>query len=243
MRSSIPRIIVNAIPFTKMLYVARIRNVFAISALVLVPLTPVMYLRLFGMNIVHGLAGALVANIVMVGLNITSDLVFYRKKLKLQDMFVASPLSPVSYVLGFAFSSLLVILPGLLVLIGLIYVVHGIRFGVLLLLCALILTWIMSIALAYMIATRVENPIHIGTASTVTSILLVILPPVYYPLQLIPHPYRLVALIAPTTYPAHLIRSILLGAEDDPSIYWVGFIVYITVITLLALKKGRWREV
>jgi len=244
MRSSIPQIIINAILFTKMLYVMRIRSVFAILAFILVPLVPVMYLRLFGMNLVHGLAGALVANIVMVGLNIISDLVYYRKVLKLQDMFVASPLSPVSYVLGFALSSLLISLPGLTVLIILIHVVHGIGFETLLsLICVLILTWIMSTALAFMIATRVENPVHAGTAGTVLSMFLVIFPPVYYPLQLIPYPYRYVALMAPTTYPAQLLRMILLGVEDDPLIYWVGFTAYIVVVALLALKKGRWREV
>jgi len=243
-KPSIPRIIVNAVLFTKMLYVMRIRNVFSILAFILIPLVPVMYLKLFGMNIVHGLAGALVANIVMVGLSITGDLVYYRKVLKLQDIYVASPLSPVSYVLGFAFSSLLVSLPGLIVLISLIYVVHGIGFEALSsMICVLILTWIMSTALAFMIAVRVENPIHVGSAGTVLSMFLVIFPPVYYPLQLIPYPYKYAVLIAPTTYPAHLIRLILLEVEDDPFIYWVGFIVYITVIILLALKKGRWREV
>lgn len=239
------KILVDILVLSKMIYIGRARNRFTLLALIVMPIIPPLYMRIFGINIVYGFAGALVMAVVTAGLNITSDIVFYRKVYRLQDMFVASPVSPIAYVISFAITSLLLCLPGIIILLILLCII--LKLGLLLILeiiLVLFITWIMSISLSFAIATRVENPTYIGSLSTLTSIFLGILPPVYYPLEIIPLPFRTLAYIAPTTHPAEIIREIISGNQsyNNILIYWLMLILYSIFFIILALRKAQWRE-
>src|SRR5438093_10728768 len=61
-------------------------------------------------------AGSLVMALVGYGLALGQDISFYKTEYKIQDVFVASPVSPLTYMMGLALSELLFGLPALTVL-------------------------------------------------------------------------------------------------------------------------------
>src|ERR671933_1797896 len=60
--------------------------------------------------------GSLVMALVGYGLSLGQDISFYKTEYKIQDVFVASPVSPLTYMTGLALSELLFGLPALAVL-------------------------------------------------------------------------------------------------------------------------------
>ena len=69
-----------------------------------------------GHYIQFAIAGSLVMALVGYGLALGQDISFYKTEYKIQDVFVASPVSPLTYMTGLALSELLFGLPALIVL-------------------------------------------------------------------------------------------------------------------------------
>ena len=69
-----------------------------------------------GQYVQFALAGSLVMSLVGYGLSLGQDISFYKTEYKIQDMFVASPVSSLTYMTGLALSELLFGLPALGVL-------------------------------------------------------------------------------------------------------------------------------
>jgi ABC-type multidrug transport system permease subunit len=68
------------------------------------------------------------------------------------------------------------------------------------------------------------------------------LPPVYYPLSVIPNWVRPLAYLAPTTYSAELIRIASGISKGDPALYVAGILAYTFILIYFAGKRMRWRE-
>src|SRR5919198_4093822 len=73
-----------------------------------------------GQYVVPAVVGSLVMALVGYGLSLGQDISFYKTEYKVQDLFVASPVSPLTYMMGLALSELLFGLPALLVLSGMV---------------------------------------------------------------------------------------------------------------------------
>src|ERR671934_3027558 len=73
-----------------------------------------------GQYIDFAVAGSLVMALVGYGLALGQDISFYKTEYKVQDVFVASPVSPLTYMMGLALSELLFGLPALAVLATLV---------------------------------------------------------------------------------------------------------------------------
>ena len=69
-----------------------------------------------GHYIQFAVAGSLVMALVGYGLALGQDISFYKTEYKIQDVFVASPVSPLTYMTGLALSQLLFGFPALAVL-------------------------------------------------------------------------------------------------------------------------------
>lgn len=78
-----------------------------------------------GQYIDFAVAGSLVMALVGYGLSLGQDISFYKTEYKVQDVFVSSPVSPLTYMMGLALSELLFGLPALIVLATLVVVVGG----------------------------------------------------------------------------------------------------------------------
>src|ERR671936_2104508 len=69
-----------------------------------------------GQYVQFAVTGSLVMALVGYGLALGQDISFYKTEYKIQDVFVASPVSPLTYMTGLALSELLFGLPALVVL-------------------------------------------------------------------------------------------------------------------------------
>src|SRR5579884_270742 len=70
-------------------------------------------------------AGSLVMALVGYGLSLGQDISLYKTEYKVQDLFVASSVSPLTYMMGLALSELLFGLPALVVLASLVIFFGG----------------------------------------------------------------------------------------------------------------------
>src|ERR687887_788258 len=75
-----------------------------------------------GQYIHFAVAGSLVMALVGYGLALGQDISFYKTEYKIQDVFVASSVSPLTYMMGLALSELLFGLPALTVLASLVVI-------------------------------------------------------------------------------------------------------------------------
>lgn len=94
-----------------------------------------------GQYVQFAIAGSLVMALVGYGLSLGQDISLYKLEYKMQDVFVASPVTPLTYMLGLALSELLYGLPALLVLV-ILAVVYSTSFSFIpLLIINIILIW------------------------------------------------------------------------------------------------------
>jgi ABC-2 type transport system permease protein len=199
-----------------------------------------------GALLAYGITGGMILTMLSAGTGLQSDLTHYRHDLKFQDIVVASPVEAPVYVLGMALSELVYSLPGLAVFVVL-FVAEGFAtpVSVAILGGVLLLVWGFATALAFTLATYFQDVRETFMFSPLISLVLTVLPPVYYPLAYLPRWAQVVARFSPTTYAAGLVQGAVgraplssTGAAFD----W-GILAAVTVALLLvAAFKARWKE-
>jgi ABC-2 type transport system permease protein len=199
-----------------------------------------------GALLAYGITGGMVLTMLSVGTGLQSDLTHYRQDLKFQDVVVASPVEAPVYVAGMAFSELVYSLPGLAVFVAL-FVLDGFATptSVLVLAGAMLLVWSFATALAFTLATYFQDVRETWMFSPIISLVLTVLPPVYYPISALPAWARIVAHFSPTTYAAGLVQGSVglaplsfSGAVLD----WGVLIGFTAVLFAVAALKARWRD-
>jgi len=199
-----------------------------------------------GTLIRYGITGGMVLTMLSAGTGLQSDLTHYRHDLKFQDIVVASPVEAPVYTLGMALSELVYSLPGLAVFVVL-FVLYGLAnpLSISVLLGVMLLVWGFATALAFTLATYFQDVRETFMFSPLISLVLTVLPPVYYPLSLLPSWAQVVARFSPTTYAAALVQgsvglapsSLASGAVD-----W-GVLGGVTAaLFAVAAFKARWKE-
>jgi ABC-2 type transport system permease protein len=228
--------------------IPKMRSPFDFVNFVVSPLTVLFFIYLFAGpgKAVFAMAGGLVAVIVGSCIILETEAAFIRLVVKLQDMFVASPLSPISYVIGLSISQLFNGLLGIALFSTLLALNRPIQpLGALEIFVAAILTWASVSALGFMMSTFARDLRDLWVYSPLLTVLLSFLPPVFYPITLIPQKVRFVAYLAPTTYPAQIIQQaagLVDGSTTHLLINLMGGIVYTIILVLLAAKLSRWRQ-
>jgi ABC-2 type transport system permease protein len=99
-------------------------------------------------------------------------------------------------------------------------------------------------SIGFFLSTYVLNTRSAFLTVSLISIILSVLPPVFYPLQLIPASFRWVAELVPTTHASVLVQSSV-GLSSIPGqvlLSWVALPAFTVVFLLLALFKAKWRE-
>ena len=194
----------------------------------------------------YGLAGAITMTATQQGLFLGADLTSLKIEHKFQSMVVASPVSPLTYMFSVALSELAFAVPALVVLAAIIsYTTVG--FGLLALLemiLVIVLTWVMTSSIGFFLSTYVLNTRTAFITVSFISIVLSILPPVFYPISTLPAIFRPVAELIPTTHSANLIRSVM-GMPPGGSeilVSWLALPAFTLAFLSLALLKAKWRE-
>ena len=166
-----------------------------------------------GQYIHFAVAGSLVMALVGYGLALGQDISFYKTEYKVQDVFVASPVSPLTYMVGLALSESLFGLPALIVLATLV-VYFGSVFSIPLLVATILLIWGAMSALGFFLSSHM---LHMRNATQVISfvnVILAVLPPVFYSMDVMPEVLRPLAYAVPTTH-ASLMLAIHHGPTDS----------------------------
>ncbi|HYM39391.1 MAG TPA: ABC transporter permease [Thermoplasmata archaeon] len=199
-----------------------------------------------GQLVGYGVAGGLVLTTFSIGTSLQADMTHFRVDLKLQDMVVASPMRAWTYVLGMALSELAFATPGIVAFLFVGYTTQapGVL-GLPIIVGTLLLVWGLGCSLGFFLATYLRDIRETFAISPLLSLVLSVLPPVYYPITVIPADLRILGYLAPTADASLLIQGAL-GIPTQGSVNWVwaaGILIAFTVaFILLAAFKAQWRE-
>ncbi len=224
------------------------RSPFSAVNFVVSPLTILFFIYIFGGtgSIKYGVTGGLIAVIVGSCIILETEAAFIRLVVRLQDMFVSSPFSPVAYVLSLSVAQLFNGLLGIILFSFLIVFEGNVTFtGGVEIALAGVLTWASVSALGFLISTFARDMRDLWVYSPLLNVLLSFLPPVFYKITIIPQPFRFIAYLAPTTYPAQVIQTatgIIPGSGIDIGLYFVGGVIYTLILIGLSAKFARWRQ-
>jgi len=204
----------------------------------------VIYFVSGGRLIGDAIEGGFIMSMFNSGMSLQGDL---KNDFKLQDMVVSSPTSPAAYVTGMALAEIIYSVPALAVLMVLAAVyLHPGMVQALELLGVFLLMFLTSIAIGYTLSTFSSDIVQSFAFSRLISTLFSTLPPVYYPITLIPLPYRYVAYLSPTTYAAEISQhatGFLSLSTFGIASAWCVLFATTAILALVAVKKARWREV
>jgi len=154
-----------------------------------------------------------------IGLNLIGQIVGWDRLSKQYEFYVASPLSLAEYYTGMVvgqlpFFAVDVAVPAAVVLL------LGVPPTSLLALLAIALAALaLGSFLSLAVVLRIRNPMNISAVTNPLYVFTTILPPVFYPMGVLPQPARFLALISPTTPLAELARWATGAAEAclDPA--------------------------
>ncbi len=224
------------------------RNPASAVAPILLPFVFLYFLRLiappeyFPLEIV----GAMLFTTQNIGSWVLGDSASWRIETRMQDVFVASPLTKSRYLIGIALSNLIPAAPALLVLGALLaYVVAVPLLGWAVLVGAILVLWILFSAIGVAVSSRVTSQREIWPVGNLTFTVLGMLSPLYYPLTILPPAWQVVARFLPTTYAALLVQGTLHLPGAVPSDPWLDgalLLLLAAVGTAVALRMYRWRE-
>jgi ABC-2 type transport system permease protein len=235
-------VLVNAVYEMKNYPVVLISTVISPLSLLLV-VTFVSRGNLFG----SAIEGGLIMIFFSSGIALQSDLSHLKNDFKLQDMVVSSPTNSRLYMGGMALAEIVYSIPGLVILIALagIYL-HPSLLQIAILSVVLLLMFAISVALGFMLSTFSSDVVQSYAFSRLLSLLFATLPPVYYPITLIPSPFNYLAYLSPTTYAAEIMQSATGYLKISNSLLLVDWIVLLGVcfvILFIAIKKTRWKDI
>ncbi len=198
-----------------------------------------------GQYVQFAVAGSLVMALVGYGLSLGQDISLYKLEYKMQDMFVASPVSPLTYMLGLAFSELLYGLPALLVLSSLaVYFSTSITF-LPLLIVNIFLIWGTMSSIGFFLSSHMLHMRNATQLISFVNVLIAVIPPVFYSIERLPLPLQIASYFVPTTH-ASLMLQYSMGfptpQEWSISLGLIVQISYLIFFIILAKKKALWRE-
>src|SRR5437867_8191248 len=159
-----------------------------------------------GHYIQFAVAGSLVMALVGYGLALGQDISFYKTEYKIQDVFVASPVSPLTYMTGLALSQLLFGFPALTVLTVLAAFFGTSITNIPLLLSTIFLIWGSMSAMGFFLSSHM---LHMRNATQVISfvnVILTVIPPVYYSIERLPLGLQYLSYFLPTTHASIIVQ-------------------------------------
>jgi ABC-2 type transport system permease protein len=203
----------------------------------------ILFVASGGTALPYGLAGALTMVTTELGLFVGTDLASYKIQNKFQDIVVASPVSPLVYMFGVALSELVFGAPALLVLFGLM-AWHGTAMVALVAtLGVVLLLWITTTAIGFFFSAYAPNTQNAFIINGFIATILSVLPPVYYPVSVLPAPLASIAEIIPTTEASALFQGAIgLGYKIEPTFSFLVLLTATVVLLLLVSFRMRWRE-
>jgi ABC-2 type transport system permease protein len=190
--------------------------------------------------------GGLIMTMFSSGTSLQSDLSHYKNDFKLQDIVVGSPTPAAVYVGGMAISELIYSAPAIVILVVLFDLfVHASPLNVLGIAGVMALMFITSVSLGFALASISADIVQSYAYTRLLSTLFSTLPPVYYPITLIPLPYRYLAYLSPTTYASEIAQNLsglLKLSGSMVKLDWAVLVSLSAVFLYIGVRHARWRE-
>lgn len=230
------------------------RSPLLIAAVFLTPFSFLFFLYVIAPRALFpfGVVGGVLFTALFTGNGMLNDAAYYRLERQIQQIFVASPMRPMSYLLGMALSEFAFTIPALTLFLVILSIVHPFgALGFLALLGIVGLTWLFATSLGFLVSTFFRQLREIWPIGTLIFSALSVLPPIFYPIVSIDLPFRWVAFVAPSTYPGQLADSAVGLASSSANmpgpLGWPVLQVLILVLLTLSLALAaaylaRWRE-
>jgi len=187
------------------------------------------------------LAGAIVFAVGMQSVNVTGSVLVSERFEGQMTLFRTSPMSRGSYVAGVTVASALTALLTAAVVLA-VAAVAGAEFQPsVLLLPLLIMTALALPGFAVLIATHVRTAQSGYMLSSAVGILVVLVSPIFYPIDRLPEWLQWVARLSPFTHAGQAFREVLTGGSSVllPVVVLLAFMV---VTNGLGIARMRWRE-
>lgn len=205
-----------------------------------------IYVLSGGKGVGFGVAGGLVLTTFSIGTSLQADMTHFRVDLKLQDMVVASPMRASTYVFGMALSELAFAMPGILAFIVVAYATQKPpAYAIPVIAATLLLIWALGSSLGFFLATYLRDIRETFAVAPLLSLVLSVLPPVYYPISTIAAEWQWLGYLAPTADASQLIQ-VALGLPEQTPVDWLRaasiLIAFTAGFMLLAMFKAQWRE-
>jgi len=227
-----------------------VRDPMMLILLSLISFLPVFFLFLFaGINAaLPALVGAIILTLGFSSLAVAQSVYFYKHWFRFQDMLVASPVSPISYALGLSLSTLISSAPAVVLALAVILVSNPNPVGpveVMLVIAASILLWLSMLFVGYALGASTKNTRRANSLPQVLGFMIGFLPPVYYPLDLLPGWLQPLAMLIPSTHAAQLAKHYfgLLTVPLSPSdiiIGWAYLIGFAIAMAFITVRKAHW---
>jgi ABC-2 type transport system permease protein len=211
------------------------------------PFTVLFFLFVIGGGkyLPYGLVGASISILVQAGLFLGADATFNRIYFKFQDFCIASPLTAAQYMVGLSLGEVTFVAPSLAVLLGLLGYLNLIGLNLPIVLLVMFLAWISSSSLGFFLSTYILQSRSAFSITSLVATLMTIIPPVFYPITIIPSSVRWVAYLVPTTHLSILMQS-MIGLQSYPLVNiafsWIVLIGYTAFFLSIAAYKARWRQ-
>jgi len=195
----------------------------------------------------HVLVGWLVMVGASGGVSVLPQAVLFYRYIRLQEMYVAAPIHPLTFMMGMGLYSLVHSLPAWGFVLAVMYVLGLLPAPTIpLVLLVLLLAWGMACAIGFLIAMAVRRIAIISVVATMVWLLLISLPPVLYPADLIPETFRWAAWLFPTAHIAQLLRGSL-GMTELATwefiMHWAVSLAVTCGLLVWVAARSRWREV
>lgn len=198
-----------------------------------------------GQYVQFAIAGSLVMALVGYGLSLGQDISLYKLEYKMQDVFVASPVSSLTYMLGLALSELLYGLPALLVLVALA-IIYSVSYSFIpLLILNIVLIWGTMSSIGFFLSSHMLHMRNATQLISFVNVIIAVIPPVFYSIEKLPLSLQILSYFVPTTH-ASLMLQYSMGfstpKEWSITLGLVVQIIYFVFFIILAKKKALWRE-
>ncbi len=228
-----------------------LRDPMLMVLLSLISFLPVLFIFVFGAGesaFLQSVVGAIVLSLAFAGIGSAQSVYFNKHWFRFQDIYVASPVSPISYAFGLSVSTLLVSLPALVIAMIILFLQTSAGVvGMLIVTLVAIVTWIAMLLLGFVLGASTKNARRANSLPQLLGLLLGFLPPVYYPLDKVPGYLQPLAELIPTTQAAQLSKYYA-GVLSTPLTAgeilfgWAYLIAFVVVLAFLAARLSHWTD-
>ncbi len=228
-----------------------LRDPMLMVLLSLISFLPVLFIFVFGAGanaFLQSVVGAIVLSLAFAGIGSAQSVYFNKHWFRFQDIYVASPVSPVSYAFGLSVSTLLVSLPALVIAMTILFLDSSAGIvGILAVTLVAVVTWIAMLLMGFVLGASTKNTRRANSLPQLLGLLLGFLPPVYYPLDKVPGYLQPLAELIPTTQAAQLSKyyaGVLATPLSGTEILfgWAYLIGFAVVLAVLAARLSHWTD-